>query len=109
MRIAVCLSGQLRSWEVAIDNQRWFWESGETEVDYFLHTWNYSCDREGVSKEYIEREVTVDEYRSACVRYATKKAEFDNIKTDFFLHSDHWSSLFYSLSKSVFCLEQGYS
>ena len=27
MRVAVCLSGQLRQWEIAKENQKWFWES----------------------------------------------------------------------------------
>ena len=42
MRMAVCLSGQLRQWDLAVDNQKWFWEtaeqSGVTEIDYFIHT-----------------------------------------------------------------------
>ena len=46
MRVAVCLSGQLRQWEIAKENQKWFWEScigtEVKEVDYFIHTWNYS-------------------------------------------------------------------
>ena len=48
--MAVCLSGQLRQWELALDNQKWFWESskaaGVEQIDYFIHTWNYSGDRE---------------------------------------------------------------
>ena len=37
-RVAVLLSGQLRMWDVAVDNQKWFWESsGEIyQIDYFI-------------------------------------------------------------------------
>ena len=51
MRIAVCISGQLREWFRAKENQKQFWESigDRGEVDYSIHTWNYSGDREGVS------------------------------------------------------------
>ena len=52
MRIAVCISGQLRGWKQAIENQQWFWKTSGAEVDYFLHTWDYSSDRLGVSQEY---------------------------------------------------------
>ena len=27
MRIAICMSGQLRQWEMAKENQKWFWET----------------------------------------------------------------------------------
>ena len=29
MKIAVCMSGQLRQWEIAKENQKWFWETSE--------------------------------------------------------------------------------
>ena len=52
MKMAVCLSGQLRQWDLAVDNQKWFWESAEQngvdQIDYFIHTWSYSADRAGV-------------------------------------------------------------
>ena len=37
MKIAVCLSGQLRQWELAHRNQIWFWETSGAKVDYFTH------------------------------------------------------------------------
>ena len=62
MRIAVCLSGQLRNWEIAKDNQKWFWNSSKRQVDYFIHTWNYSGDRKGVSQPYEWRKVNKHEF-----------------------------------------------
>ena len=48
MRIAVCLSGQLRNWKLGVSNQEWFWRTCNVEaaqVDYFVHNWTYSYDR----------------------------------------------------------------
>ena len=45
MKIAICMRGQLRQWEMAKVNQKWFWEtSGVEQIDYFIHTWDYSGD-----------------------------------------------------------------
>ena len=43
-RVAILLSGQLRQWEIALRNQKWFWSTigDDFEIDYFIHTWNYS-------------------------------------------------------------------
>ena len=63
MKIAVCLSGQLRNWEIAKFNQKWFWEtSSADQIDYFIHTWNYSGDRRGVSQPYEWRKVNKHEF-----------------------------------------------
>lgn len=101
MRIAVCISGQLRGWEVAYENQLWFWNTSGAEVDYFLHTWDYSADRTAVSKPYINRKVGKKEFNKICKIYNTKKAIFDSKKQEEFYDNDHWLSLFYSLSQSL--------
>ncbi len=44
MRIAVCLSGQLRNWELAYSNQINHWLYGGHEVDYFTHTWDEATE-----------------------------------------------------------------
>ena len=69
MRIAVCLSGQLRQWEIAKENQKWFWGTSGYEVDYFIHTWSYSGDRAGVSHDYEWRDISKEEYKN----FATDK------------------------------------
>jgi len=101
MKIAVCMSGQLRQWEIAKENQKWFWETSGVEIDYFIHTWDYSGDREGVSQPYITRDVSQDEFNKVVEWYKPKKYIFDNKKQDFFYANDHWSSLFYSLAQSI--------
>jgi len=102
MKIAICMSGQLRQWEMAKVNQKWFWEtSGVEQIDYFIHTWDYSGDREGVSQPYIMRDVSREEFDKLVDWYKPKGCMFDDRKQDFFYANDHWSSLFYSLSQSI--------
>ena len=101
MKIAVCMSGQLRQWDVAKENQKWFWETSGVEIDYFIHTWDYSGDREGVSQPYVMRDVSQEDFDKVGDWYKPKKHIFDNRKQDFFYANDHWSSLFYSLAQSI--------
>lgn len=103
MRIAVCISGQLREWFRAKENQKWFWETigDRGEVDYFIHTWDYSGDREGVSQPYIWRKVEQKEFDEVVDWYKPKKYIFDNKKQNFFYDDDHWMSLFYSMAQSI--------
>ena len=102
-RVAVLLSGQLRQWEIAVDNQKWFWDSlgDEYEIDYFIHTWNYSGDREGVSHEYEWRDVNKWEFNRICKAYDVKGSYFDKRLQNWFFDNDHWSALFYSYAQSV--------
>lgn len=104
MRIAVCLSGQLRQWEMGVENQKWFWTTANKEhvqVDYFAHTWTYSWDRPGVSQEYERRQVAQQELDSFKVRYDLKGLSVDSRDQHLFRGNDHWSSLFYSFAKSL--------
>ena len=105
MKIAICMSGQLRQWEMAKENQKWFWETskglGVTQIDYFIHTWNYSGDREGVSQPYITRDVSQEEFDNVVDWYKPKKYFLDDKKQNYFYESDHWSSLFYSMAQSI--------
>lgn len=106
MKIAVCMSGQLRQWEIAKENQKWFWETSGVEMDYFIHTWDYSGDREGVSQPYITRDVSRKEFDELVDWYKPKGCMFDDRKQDFFYANDHWSSLFYSMSHSMMLKRQ---
>ncbi len=107
MKIAICMSGQLRQWEMAKVNQKWFWEtSGVEQIDYFIHTWDYSGDREGVSQPYIMRDVSRKEFDELVDWYKPKGCMFDDRKQDFFYANDHWSSLFYSMSHSMMLKRQ---
>ena len=102
-RVAVLLSGQLRQWDIAVDNQKWFWESAgdRYEIDYFIHTWNYSGDREGVTHEYEWRDVNKWEFNRICNAYDVKDSYYDKKPQSWFYDYDHWSALFYSFAQSV--------
>ena len=102
-RVAVLLSGQLRQWDIAVDNQKWFWESAgdRYEIDYFIHTWNYSGDREGVTHEYEWRDVNKWEFNRICKAYDVKDSYYDKKPQSWFYDYDHWSALFYSFAQSV--------
>ena len=106
MKIAVCMSGQLRNWEIAKDNQKWFWSTSNEEVDYFIHTWNYSGDRRGVSQEYEWRDVTKKEFNKIVKWYDIKKSIYDTKEQKYFYGNDHWSALFYSFAQSVMLKRQ---
>ena len=104
MKIAVCLSGQLRQWQIGVDNQKWFWNTANkdnVEVDYFGHTWTYSWDRPGVSAPYKERPIFQEELDLFKEKFELKKLLVDSRDQQSFRGNDHWSSLFYSFSKSL--------
>jgi hypothetical protein len=104
MRIAVCLSGQLRQWKLAVENQKWFWRTANkpnVEIDYFAHTWTYSWDRPGVSAPYKSRDISEQEIEEFNDAYSFKGLVVDSKSQIEFRGNDHWSSLFYSYSKSI--------
>ena len=104
MKIAVCLSGQLRGWKLGYANQKWFWStanSSKVQVDYFAHTWTYSTDRAGVSQPYVTRDIAVEEFREFASLFGTKKALLDSKQQNTFYSNDHWTGLFYSFIKSL--------
>ena len=105
-RVAVLLSGQLRNWEIAKDNQKWFWSTSGEEVDYFIHTWNYSGDRTALSQPYEWRNVNKWEFNRIVKHYDAKKSIFDKKPQKYFYGDDHWSGLFYSFVQSVMLKRQ---
>jgi hypothetical protein len=106
MKIAVCMSGQLRGWDIAKENQKWFWSTSNEEVDYFIHTWNYSGDRKGVSQEYEWRDVSKKEFKEIVEWYDFKKSIYDTKEQKYFYGDDHWSALFYSFAQSIMLKRQ---
>lgn len=102
MKIAVCLSGQLREWEYGWENQKWFWtKNKDFKVDFFAHTWDYSKDRPALSKGYTRRDITKSEYDKFVECFDIKKSIYDTKKITEFQGSDHWGGLFYSFVQSI--------
>lgn len=104
MRVAVLLSGQMRDWKAGSHNHKFFWTTAvqdDLEVDYFIHTWDYSQDRTGVSKPYETRIITPEEYEEYVEFYNPIKHVIDSKTTEYFYGNDHWSSLFYSFVQTL--------
>lgn len=101
MRIAVCISGQMRTWKTAAKNQMWFWNTSGQDVDYFIHTWDYSQDRTGAQQEYIERHISEDEYNEYIDTYKPVMHSIDSYRQEDMYGNDHWLSLFYSYVKCL--------
>ena len=60
----------------------------EYQIDYFIHTWNYSGDREGVSHEYEWRDVTSGSL-IVFAAYDVKGSYFDKRPQSWFYDYDH--------------------
>lgn len=104
MRIAVLLSGQVRDWMVCRDNQKFFWTSctqKDPQVDYFIHTWDYSQDRTGVTKPYQNRNISEQEFKEILDFYQPKKYIIESKPSKDVFYDDHWCNLFYSFVKSL--------
>ena len=69
MRIAVCLSGQPRTYRYTIDNIKNYFS--DYDVDYFCHAWNYDTNKvknfETNSLDYVEELVDVDDFKKSII------------------------------------------
>lgn len=79
-KIAVCLSGQVRTWESCYKNiQAFFSQMGD--VDYFFHTWKYTEDRSSCRdsmSNYITTEVRPETIQDIKTAYRPKKYLWEN-------------------------------
>jgi len=108
-RIAVCFSGHIRQWEHAKENQKNHWEkcmihnthNEEFEIDYFIHTWDKSEEREYRLSPFERRDVTDTEIQSIVDFYKPKKWVVDKKDADDFLYTDKWLAIFYGFNKVI--------
>jgi len=101
MKIAVCLSGQPRSIEYAINSILNFFNVDYAEVDFFCHVWDYNTWKLKNNKEILFGEYEpVDRcwLEEQVQRLNPKKFKISPYST---IYPDHkylpWGSLFYSL------------
>lgn len=109
-RVAVCLSGQLRTWQYCVDNILHFFRDNEDyQFDFFIHTWT-SSERRSKDDDFICRMVDHDheELNQVQARYNTKgfMAEAPIPDDLDFIYKTRWTSLFYSMRKSILLKEQ---
>jgi hypothetical protein len=101
MKIAVCISGQPRTWFTAKDNILSYFNLKGHEVDFFIHTWDKNTLRESSNTTWERTYVDVDkdEFIEIEKHFKPKLIEVEEYKNENFLSI--WSSLFYSFMKSV--------
>jgi hypothetical protein len=66
-RVAVCLSGQSRTWKYCADSIKSFISDKEYEIDYFIHTWDINTYRplesiDGSEKYFYKSEIDTKSY-----------------------------------------------
>lgn len=113
-RIAVCISGQPRTWKTAKENILQYFNTKifperntKIIIDYFIHTWDTNSYRDTLTphwetKNYkIENSEEENEIRDFYLPIDMIYEEFDESK---FPHA--WTSLFYSFMKSIYLKKQ---
>jgi len=105
MRIAVCISGQPRTWRTSIDNIKSYFNIG-AHVDYFIHTWDTNTYRN--SNEVVTQK---KDYKIIGNEREEIKAAFNPLLMDYDEYSfekygRNWQALFYSFMRSVWLKKQ---
>lgn len=101
MKIAVCISGQPRTWFTAKENIFTYLDLKGHEVDFFIHTWNQNTFRESSNIESERTYVDVDKNEFIEMRkyFKPKLMTVEEYTSENFISI--WSSLFYSFMKSI--------
>lgn len=100
MRIAVCLSGQSRTWRTSSKNIKNYFNLPDVHVDYFIHTWDTNTyrDIEQMSDKKLDYKTSENESDNIKLEYNPVLMEFEVYdKTKY----NNWEPLFYSFMKSV--------
>jgi hypothetical protein len=103
-RIAVCLSGQPRTWRTAKDNILSYFDIRDksVQVDYFIHTWDTNQFRRKQDVTWPHRyniKVSPTEKDELIHAFNPIDIELEEYKED--EHVTLWASLLYSFMKSV--------
>ncbi len=100
MRIAVCLSGQPRTWKTASKNIKKYFELKGATVDYFIHTWDTNTYRDLNDTSDRKQDYKVSKEEAVEIRntYNPLLMEFEEYDVKKF---QRWTALFYSFMKSV--------
>ena len=103
-KVAVCLSGQARTWRTAKENILKYFDLTEhgCEVDFFIHTWDINQYRE--KKDYlwvqrIDEKVAHNEKEELIQAFNPVDIEIEEYNKDNF--TTLWEALLYSFMKSV--------
>jgi len=100
MRIAVCISGQPRTWKTAAKNIKNYFDLPGVTIDYFIHTWDTNSYRDlnDTSDKKMDYKITKEEADEIKNIYNPILMEFEKYDCTRF---QRWNALFYSFMKSV--------
>lgn len=110
MRLAVCLSGQVRTWKTTFqDCLRMFSQNKENQIDFYIHAWSndsYSCDNTAEVQGIWEgkEEQLVNELKKA---YDPVRVEVENnnycpdIKKDAESYFWRFECMYYSMARAI--------
>jgi hypothetical protein len=104
MKIAICMSGQARTWRTAKDNILSYFNIREKDVqiDYFIHTWDINQYRRKEDINWIQRtniKILPTEKDELISAFNPIDIEIEEYKEG--EHVTLWASLLYSFMKSV--------
>jgi hypothetical protein len=107
--IAVCLSGQPRTWKTASDNilnyfnPKIYDETGvRVHVDYFIHTWDTNSYRDKTQPRWKAQDYKIEnisEEDDIMLTFIPAAMEYHKYVPNEHIHA--WSGLFYSFMRSV--------
>jgi hypothetical protein len=107
--IAVCLSGQSRTWRAAKENIINYFDvkinkdkNCKVNVDYFIHTWDTNSYRNKTQPRWENVDCKIDnpnEESEIKFAFKPKLMEYETYNSDAFLEA--WEGMFYSFMKSV--------
>jgi hypothetical protein len=108
-RIAVCLTGQLRTWEMCVESIRRFFELQQiehvaephtVEIDYFIHTWDTNLWRRGMGHNREQQKIDPKEFARVRKAYSPKGMVVDPLGSEY-VPARPWDGLFYSVMRAV--------
>jgi len=107
--IAVCLSGQSRTWRAAKENIINYFDvkinkdkNCKVNVDYFIHTWDTNSYRNKTQPRWENVDCKIDnpnEESEIKFAFKPKLMEYETYNSDAFLEA--WEGMFYSFMKSI--------
>jgi hypothetical protein len=100
MRIAVCISGQPRTWRTAADNIKKYFNV-DAEVDYFIHTWDTNSYRNCDEVHTMKQDYLYDKNEIIEIQKTFNPAAIEISEYTYEKYGKNWCSLFFSFMKSV--------
>jgi hypothetical protein len=106
--IAVCFSGQCRTWRTAKENiLKYYNLETDVNVDFFIHTWDinqYRSKDDIIWQNRLDEPVSSTELDELIFNFNPKGIELEKYNKD--EYSTIWSALLYSFKKSIWLKRQ---